>query len=175
MTSHAQEFKAGSRLKWGLTFVIHQFVGTWGIGIFAYYLGITTLELLNLVGAHLPMRPLHWILTETPFFPMQIALGFYSGWYLARRLKHESMMWVWVIPGVIVCYAVLSMTTIQRTSVFDRFGGSFSHYFGWGCQPKDHCLDQLLLTMPFYASTAYSIGARLGLKHCFRKSLTPAG
>jgi hypothetical protein len=31
----------------------------------------------------------------------------------------------------------------------------------WGCQVKYRCEDQLLITMPFYASAAYSIGAWL--------------
>ena len=30
-----------------------------------------------------------------------------------------------------------------------------------GCQLRAHCIDQLLITMPFYASAAYSLGALL--------------
>jgi len=174
MTSHVQEASPGSRLKWVLTFIMHQFLGTWGVGVFAYYLGTATLEVFKLFGLPHSMQPLYWILTENPFFPLQIALALYSGWYLARRLKHESMVWVWVIPGLILCCAILEMTA-HRSSVFSRSGGSFSHYLGWGCQPKDHCIDQLLITMPFYAATAYSIGARLGLKRVDSGSLTLAG
>jgi Na+/melibiose symporter-like transporter len=36
-----------------------------------------------------------------------------------------------------------------------------SHFFGWGCRLKNHCLDQLLITLPFYSSLAYSTGAFL--------------
>jgi hypothetical protein len=70
----------------------------------------------------------------------------------------------WVIPFAILCYSLLTATVLipEWTSVFVRPGQSwFSHYFGWGCRPAAHCLDQLLITMPFYSSLAYSIGAFL--------------
>jgi hypothetical protein len=144
-------------------FVMHQFVGTWGVALFAYYVGSAVFQLLAMINPSYSMRPLHWILTETPFFPVQIILGLYLGWLLARRLKHRQMVWVWIIPGLILGYAVIAVPNLSPvpTSVLAHSGGTFSHYFGWGCQPKDQCLDQLLVTMPFYAATAYSIGARL--------------
>ena len=158
-----QKSDGKSRLKSVLIFVMHQLLGTWGIALFAYFLGSSVFELFGLFGRSYSMRPLHWILTETPFFPVQIALGLYFGWLLGRRLKHRSMVWVWIIPGLILCYAVVAVPNLspEPTSVLVHSGGSLSHYFGWGCQPKDRCLDQLLITMPSYAATAYSIGARL--------------
>jgi hypothetical protein len=163
MESSPKEPRGRFRFKSVLTFIVHQLVGTWGIAFFAYFSGSYLLELFGPFGRAHWMRSLHWILTETPFFPVQIALGLYSGWVLGRRLKHRSMMWVWVIPGLILCYAVVAMLNLSppRTLVSLYRGGSLSHYFGWGCQPRDRCLDQLLITMPFYAATAYSIGARL--------------
>ena len=149
------------RAKNVLVFAIHQIVGTWGIAIFAYYLGSSSFELLNAFGRPYSMRPLHWILTETPFFPVQIILGLYCGWLVGRRFRHRSMLWVWVIPALILSYAVVAVPTLtpQMTSVLAQTGGPLGHYFGWDCQPKDGCLDQLLLTMPFYVATAYSLGA----------------
>lgn len=159
--SHAHNLNPSPRSV--LAFVGHQFLGTWGVAFFAYYLGSSIFELLNLLGGHYSMRGLHWILTETPFFPLQITLGFYFGWALCRRLLHRSMVWVWIIPAMILCYALVAIPTLtpHTTSVLVRGSGRLSHYFGWGCQPKDGCLDQLLITMPFYVATAYSVGAWL--------------
>ena len=152
-----------SRLARVLIFMMHQLIGTWGIGISAYFLGAVTLDLVSL-GRPYSMQPLHWILTETPFFPAQVILGFYSGWYFGRRLRHRSMLWVWLIPGLILAYATLTRPDLtSQISVLAGSSDPLSHYFGWGCQPKNHCFDQLLVTMPFYAATAYSIGGRLGL------------
>ena len=79
------------------------------------------------------------------------------------------MVWVWVLPLAILFYSVATATVLipEWTSVLARPGvgqSRFSHYFGWGCQPASHCLDQLLITMPFYSSLAYSIGAVLARK-----------
>lgn len=163
MKNSSQEHTSKLRAKRVLVFLIHQFVGTWGIAFFAYFLGSSIFELPSVFGRTYSMRSLHWILTETPYFPVQISLGLYFGWLLGRRFKHRSMLWVWVIPALILCYAVVAVPTLtpQATSVLVQTGGPLSHYFGWGCQPKDRCLDQLLITMPFYVATAYSIGAWL--------------
>jgi hypothetical protein len=144
-------------------FLAHQIVSSYGIAVIAYYLGILVFKLLFPSGGPHSMRPLYWILTETPFFPVQIGLGLLYGWSLGRYLKHRSMVWVWVIPALILCYGLIAMPylSFRPVSVFERSGGRLSHFFGSGCQPMNGCMDQLLITMPFYASVAYSIGARL--------------
>jgi hypothetical protein len=80
------------------------------------------------------------------------------------------MLWIWIIPLVILCYAVLEIRTVTPhwipSSLQAGAGQSkLTHYFGFGCNPYNGlCLDQLILTMPFYASTFYSIGALLASK-----------
>ena len=114
------------------------------------------------------MRFVHWILTENPFYPVQIVAGLYLGWLLGRRLQHRSMLWIWVLPLAILCYwfAALHLPS-ELASIFARpatLQDRLSFYFGWGCQPRAHCIVQLVITMPFYASTAYSLGALLARK-----------
>jgi len=49
---------------------------------------------------------------------------------------------------------------LEPGSVIEQAGvGRFSHYLGSGCSTKDFCEDQLVITMPFYASVGYSISA----------------
>ena len=74
------------------------------------------------------------------------------------------MVWVWVLPFLVLCYTVISVPTIspQLASTLLQAGvvhSRLSHYFGWGCRTKDRCLDQILVTLPFYTSAAFSIGA----------------
>jgi hypothetical protein len=76
------------------------------------------------------------------------------------------MVWVWVLPMAILCYSLLTATVLipEWSSVSTRPGVSqswFSHYFGWGSRRSAQCLDQLLITRPFYSSLAYSVGAVL--------------
>jgi len=44
------------------------------------------------------MRFVHWILTENPFYPVQIVAALYFGWLLGRRFQHRCMLWIWIFP-----------------------------------------------------------------------------
>jgi hypothetical protein len=147
-------------------FAAHQLAGTFGVAVFAYLLGISLFHFIALFGKQYPMRILYHTLTETPYFPVQIVLGLWFGWLLGMRLRHRSMTYVWVLPFLVLVYAVFTIPTLTPgpTSVLAPPQSPFSHYFGWGCQPQNHCIDQLVTTMPFYASAAYSLGAWLAFK-----------
>jgi len=111
------------------------------------------------------MHPVHWVLTENPFYPVQILTGLYFGWFLSRRFPHRSMLWVWILPLLLLAYSFLAGPVISPWASPlirpESLRGKFGFYFGWGCRPRERCIDQLLLTMPFYASAAYSFGALL--------------
>jgi hypothetical protein len=147
-------------------FVAHQVGGTFGVAVFAYLLGISLFQLAALFGNAHSTRALHHVLTELPYFPVQTALGIWFGWVLGRRFRHQSMKYVWILPFLSLSYAVLAVPSLnlEPVSVLEPRQSPLSHYFGWGCQPKNHCLDQLVTTMPFYAALAYSLGAWLGFK-----------
>jgi hypothetical protein len=97
---------------------------------------------------------------------MQIALGFWCGWSLGKRLHHRAMIYVWVVPLMTLTFAFffIRSNSPRFSSVLDHEPSRFAHYFGWGCQPKDRCVDQMVFTMPFYAASAYSLGAWLAFK-----------
>ncbi len=109
------------------------------------------------------MRFVHWLLTETPFYPVQVVAGLCLGWVLCRRLQHRVMVWVWVLPAAILSYVLLTTSALipawSALSPAASIQSRLSYYFGWGCRPSARCLDQLLITMPLYASFAYSLGA----------------
>jgi len=149
-----------------LVFVFHQFVGTWGIAFLAAFGLFSLFDVLpNFANWRPSLRFVHWLLTENPFYPVQIATGLYFGWLLGRRFHHRSMRWIWILPLAILIYAFAATHTVSPwASVLmrpDTVQSRLSYYFGWGCQPRARCLDQLLITMPFYASVAYSFGALL--------------
>lgn len=153
-----------------LVFITHQFIATLGVGVAAAFLTVFTFTLLRPLSPHLfASRNAHLILTRVPHFPMQVILGLWSGWSFGRRFQHRSMLWVWVVPLLITSYAVMSLPTLMpdQTSVLvvARDNQSpISHYFGRGCRVEDRCEDQLLVTMPLYASIAYSVGALMARK-----------
>jgi len=157
---------AATRVKSLVVFVFHQFVGTWGIAFLAAF-GLSSLfdVLPDIHGWKPSMRFVHWLLTENPFYPVQILTGLYFGWLLGRRFQHRSMLWIWVLPLAILTYCFIATALLSPWASMllrpESVRARLSFYFGSGCQPRDRCIDQLLITMPFYASVAYSLGALL--------------
>jgi hypothetical protein len=165
--------EATSRVKSLLVFVFHQFVGTWGIAFLAAF-GLFSLfdALPNVANWKPTSHSVSWVLMENPFYPVQIVAGLYFGWLLARLFHHRSMLWIWILPLAILIYAFISTPSVSPwASILTRpnsVQSRFSYYFGWGCKPQVRCLDQLMITMPFYVSVAYSLGALLARIHSFR-------
>ena len=62
---------------------MHQFIGMWGPGFVAYFIGTSAYELFKVAHWQPSMHPLYWILSETPYYPAQIAVGFGS-WMVIR-------------------------------------------------------------------------------------------
>ena len=158
---------AAVRAKSVLIFVVHQLVGTWGIGFLAALALFSVFDAIpDSARWKPPMHFVHWLLTENPFYPFQIVVGFYFGWLLGRRFQHKSMLWIWVLPLAALCYGLMvgHILVPEWKSALARpstVGSRLSYYFGWGCQPRAHCIDRLLITMPFYALAACSLGALL--------------
>jgi hypothetical protein len=104
-----------------------------------------------------------WVLTGTPYFPVQIFLGLLVGFMVGRHLRHRAMLWVWAIPLAFLCYAFIAVPTFTPDLTPPEYQAGvgesrLSHYFGWGCQPKNHCIDQTWATLPFYIALSYSLG-----------------
>jgi len=154
-----------------LVFAMHQFLGTLGVALIVPWLVAGGFDTLGFFGSHISTKYTNAILTGNPYFPAQIGLGLVVGWRLNRRWRHRSMLWVWVLPLAVVCYAVfthpLGILFVGRSPNevgFPEAGirQALWHWFGWGCRQADRCLDQALFIMPLYVSLAYSIGAALG-------------
>lgn len=158
-----------------LTFAGHQIIGTEGalwLTALGAFLLIKTIAIVHEAWAHSALtRGMHLILTNTPFFPIQIALGAYLGWKLYIRWGHRSMFWVWILPGMALTYVIIAIPTFSPWSSSSADTGPLSHYLGWGCQADNRCYDQLTFTEPFYASVAYSLGALLARKASAKRSV----
>jgi len=135
---------------WG-TFPVHQIVSTVGILLLAGFLTFAVSS---------PSRA-RWLLTETPYFPVQIGLAFFVGFILQRYLRHRVMQWVWVLPLSVLCvsFGLLHLPV----------GARIEHYFGTSCRPEFRCFDQLAITLPFYTSVSYSLAAFLS-RHFKRRT-----
>ena len=164
------EFWLAPRTKFGLMFVMHQVIVLWVIIVSAGILTASALNFMHLFGWQHVSSAYHWILNGTPYFPAHVALGLALGWLLARTLRDRTMLWVWVLPSVLMGYALAAIPTLTPRFVLSGFQAGIGqspwiHYFGRGCQLGNYCLDQNSFTRPFYASLAYSLGALIALKY----------
>jgi len=154
-----------SRRKPVLVFLLHQIIAVIGVPVAAPWAYVLCIGVLGLFGRTIYMTHFHRILTETPYFPVQILFGLFLGWFLGVYLRHRSMLWVWVLPFAVMCFVFAAFPFIGQLALShyaDLSSSSrLSHFFGWGCQPKNHCLDQLMITLPFYSAVAYSLGGLL--------------
>jgi hypothetical protein len=135
-----ERFRTKSLTKSAFTFALHQFIGLYGISFTAPVVFSLGFKVLYLFGRHYTTRDFHFILSETPYFPVQIAFALVLGWLLGRSLRHRSMLWVWILPLAILCFAFVT-TPMEQTSVLAKqFLGQtrLSHFFGWGCRPAAH-------------------------------------
>lgn len=53
-------------------------------------------KLAFLFGHTVPRKTFYSIVSESPYFPIQIIFAVILGWLLGRVLRHRSMVWVWV-------------------------------------------------------------------------------
>jgi hypothetical protein len=153
------------RAKTAMVFLLHQLIATLGIPLMAPFAVIVFADFARPFCWTLYMTDFHRVLTGTPYFPVQIVLALLLAFLLSRFIRHRSMLWVWILPFTILCCVVSAFPRIGQL-VDPRYAAlsspsRVSHFFGWGCQPENRCLDQLMLAMPFYSASAYSIGAWL--------------
>jgi hypothetical protein len=168
MEATTRKVREASRTNHVILFVAHQLVATLGVLVVAPYVTNFFRDVLSAFGWVIQKNEVSWILTETPYFPMQLFLAFSLGWLLGRHFRHRSMLWVWILPLVILISVVVAFPAIGQLALARYASLSspsrLSHFFGWGCQPKNRCLDQVVITLPFYSAAAYSLGATVARK-----------
>jgi len=164
------------RVKTPLVFLIHQSLGAWGPILAAPWVLLFLSELAWHLGWRTYFSQAQWVLYGTPFYPAHVCLALVLGWLLGGALRHRSMLWVWVLPLMELSSAVVGgprvMAAPMEWSVYPpvdhlttarwaQMGltGRLTHLFGWGTgiQP----FNQVVLTLPFYSASAYSLGALL--------------
>ncbi|HZR32715.1 MAG TPA: hypothetical protein VFA76_12785 [Terriglobales bacterium] len=120
----------------------------------------------------------------------QLVLGLAFGWGSSRLYHHSVANWVWVLPAIYLGLRIFFWHD-PASSVLSphRFSSVFDHFFGSGCSFSSSieelryrggpvCMDQLLVTGPFYGALAYALGTvaeRKGLIHLIRHRIDGLG
>jgi hypothetical protein len=95
---------------------------------------------------------IRWILLHRPF-PFQLLAALLLGVFVSPRLSAPTLArWVWVVPLLALLLRLFSWKPYSALLAET----AWQHFFG-PCV-RLYCPEQFTLTLPFYASLAYSIG-----------------
>ncbi len=101
-----ERLRTKSLTKSVLTFGLYQFIGMYGIPFTAPIVFSLGFKFLLLLGHSYPRKTFYSIVSESPYFPIQIIFAVILGWLLGRVFRLRSMAWIWVLPLAILCYSV---------------------------------------------------------------------
>lgn len=146
-------------------FLIHQFVGTWGLFMTVPMALVFFLELGLHFGLKIYMTQIEWVLYGTPFFPLHVVIALIVGWVLGGTLRERSMLWVWVLPLVSLGTSHIGFPLIGTGYSADyrflAYSGDLE--YSWG-RFGMHSLQQIVRIALLYIAAAYSVGGLLAFR-----------
>jgi hypothetical protein len=178
VTNPNEKLQWKSRIRSVLVFFAHEWIATFGAMSLAPFLMDALLILPRILGRHTPSSYPGRSFSGSRYFLPQLLLALFLGWFFSRLFRHRSMLWVWVLPFVVLCFAIATVPTLPPQLLSPASGpppSGWAYYFGPVCRPPNRCGNQLLhrlfVTMPFFLSIAYSASAFVGRK--FREFSRP--
>ena len=138
-------------------FIYFQLASTLGVGIGTAFCSFAIFEVYQIFDRHADVHAVRRLLTETPGFPLQVIFAMVAGYLLRRRYKDRSIFAVWILPTVLLASGVLQWH--GYSAMENSWLMRWQYFFGSGCQPRNHCFDQFLFTLPFISSVAFTMGA----------------
>lgn len=108
-----------------------------------------TLELLKLGRVSLTAQAATLVLLGIPGFPFQSASGFALGFALGRRVRANSIVFVWILP---LLWFLFGAFVVAPSS-------NLAYLVGGNCNASRGCFYQVTFTLPLVASLSYTLGA----------------
>jgi hypothetical protein len=151
------DMKAGHKAKRALLFALHQLLCPYGLVVVSAFLTIDGASLVHSWDPAITTKTASWILTETPYFPVQITIALLSGLAIHKFSQFPFGQWMWVLPLVLlICTIIFAQIPLGESRI--------DYLFGWGGLPQNRHPPsyEVAITMPFYVSVVYSLGTLLG-------------
>ena len=137
-----------------LAFVGHQLFCPYVLIALSAFLTFMAMPLVHVWNQTASVRTAHWILTETPYYPVQITIALIAGFAIGTFRWLPFTRWMWVFPSMLLLGALVFVRLPEGQT-------RLSHFFGWGGLPQFHQGDGTVFTLPFYISVVYSATAFL--------------
>lgn len=147
-------------VRWIGLYLLHLLIATLGVGLATAMLLEVILK--PLLGRAIGDAKLISIGTG-PYYPLEIVLAAVAGYFGYGRLRGNHRFWVWVLPTLYLAMKIIlwTPTTVLadqnwHTALAHFFVGTPPHY------PEGN------VTIPFYTTLSYAIGALLDSGNVFR-------
>lgn len=147
-----------SSIRWVGLYLLHLLVATLGVGLAtAIVLNAILKPLLEPGISHDKLISI----ATGPYYALPIVLAALAGYF--GYIKGDSRFWVWVVPTV---YLAIELILWTPTSVLrdHNWGATLTHFFV-GTPPR---YLEGNVTIPFYTSLSYTLGALLDAGNVFR-------
>ena len=149
-----------SSLRWIGLYLLHLLTATLGVGL-------ATAIVLNAILKPLLGRSIsHAQLVSIgmgPYYPLEVVLAGLAGYFGYSRFKGNQRFWVWILPAV---YLAIELILWRPTSALAGYNwnATLAHFFV-GTPPH---YPEGNVTIPFYTSLSYTLGALLDAGNIFR-------
>ena len=149
------------------SWLAHTAVAAVGVPLLTAAISITGADALGDSSAASNVKYAQHLLTGMHWFPLQTVAALILGFVVSRALKARLGVWTWILPLVALTAALpfLPLVSPYARNLVLTLPEKLSDLFGSGCDVRQRCLDQVVLTLPFYSSVGYSIGAFFGSRH----------
>jgi hypothetical protein len=132
--------------------VAHQLISTVGVILLSGELVFLFCSIARSLSSYFTPKLASKILTQIPGFPIQATVGLLLGFIIGKFAQRKVMVWVWVLPLVL----------FAATALYPPLGGSlFGPYSVPNAGRQISLLDRLSYALPFIASAAYALGAKI--------------
>ena len=98
-----------------------------------------------------------------PYYPLPIVLAALAGYFCNIRFKGSFRFWVWIVPTVYLASKIIFWT--PSSVLGDHSWGTTLAHFLAGTPPHYY---EGNVTIPFYTSLSYTLGALLDAGNVFR-------
>src|SRR6476620_1252918 len=122
-----------------LAFAVHQLFCPYVLLALSAFLTFTAMPLVHVWYKAASVRTAHWILTETPYYPVQITVALIAGFAIGEIRRIRFTRWMWVFPLMLLLGGLIFVPLQDGQTRLD-------HFFGWGGLPQFHQGDETVFT-----------------------------
>jgi hypothetical protein len=98
------------------------------------------------------------MLLNQPYYVAPVLCALALGALSRRFVRPRWAAWVWVLPMIILLWNLLTWKGAGPPTTAVYWADVWADYFGSDCGGSE-CMYEVFVTVPFYTSAAYSLGA----------------